>query len=44
MHLTNATINKDNLNKNDVKSEGQYEILNNMWETDNFNQFLKNEF
>ena len=36
MHLTNASISKYNVNGKTEKSRGQYKILNNMWETENF--------
>jgi len=36
MHLTNASINKYNVNGKVEKSKGKYKILNNMWETENF--------
>ena len=44
MHLTNASISKYNLNAELVKSAGEYKIENNMWETENFKEFLKNEY
>ena len=36
MHLTNASISKYNVNGNLEKTEGLYQIQNNMWETENF--------
>ena len=44
MHLTNASISKYNLNAKQEKSRGKYKILNNMWETENFQDFLINEY
>lgn len=44
MHLTNASISKYNVNGKAVKQRGKYKILNNMWETENFQEFLINEF
>ena len=44
MHLTNASISKYNVNGKNVKQRGKYKILNNMWETENFQEFLINEF
>ena len=44
MHLTNASINKDNLDKGLLKSEGQYKIHDNMWERQDFNQYLESEY
>jgi len=44
MHLTNASISKYNLNAKLEKSVGQYQINNNMWETENFREFLENEY
>ena len=36
MHLTNASISKYNVNASLEKTEGLYQIQNNMWETENF--------
>ena len=44
MHLTNASINKHNKNGKSVKSKGKYKIFNNMWETENFKEYLANEY
>jgi tubulin monoglycylase TTLL3/8 len=33
MHLTNASISKNNYNAKKIKTEGKYEIVDNMWHT-----------
>ena len=44
MHLTNASISKENYNNKKIKVEGSYEIQDNMWETHNFAQFLSDQY
>ena len=40
-HLTNATVSKG---KSQSKVKGKYKIKNNMWTTEDFAQFLENEY
>ena len=42
--LTNASISKENYNSKQSKTGGKYKIINNMWETENFAEYLRDKF
>lgn len=42
--LTNASISKENQNASQSKTRGKYKIQNNMWETENFSNYLKDKY
>ena len=44
MHLTNASISKNNYNAKKSKAEGKYEIVDNMWHTEDFAGFLADQY
>jgi len=44
MHLTNASISKNNVNAKKSKAEGGYEIFDNMWHTEDFAGFLADQY
>ena len=44
MHLTNATISKENYGRQLEKKVGQYQINDNMWELKDFQTYLQNEY
>lgn len=41
-HLTNAAVSKES--KSQVKKKGKYKILQNMWDSESFQDYLANEF
>lgn len=43
MHLTNASVSKYNQNNQKVKTQGNYEIVDNMWKFEDFTRFLSEQ-